>query len=187
MGPSTKVTVSPGREVADRPTYELVLTPRDPATRVGSVHIEIDGEQKVPLGVQVYPRGATSPAIDVAFTSVTFKTPSDGYFEFSPPPGATVRRGGQPSSATPGVASATPGAAPTTTGSGWATVAEYRATATGTATLTKPMGASLRAVSGAWGTGRLLESPLLCVLVTQDGRVFAGAVDPSALYAAAAH
>ena len=38
----------------------------------------------------------------------------------------------------------------------------------------------------AWGSGRLLDSKLVSILITDDGRVFAGAVDPSALYAAAA-
>jgi len=44
----------------------------------------------------------------------------------------------------------------------------------------------LPTVSGSWGTGRLLSTRLLSVLITNDGRVFAGAVAPSALYAAAA-
>ena len=44
----------------------------------------------------------------------------------------------------------------------------------------------LPTVRGSWGTGRLLSTRLLSVLITNDGRVFAGAVAPSALYAAAA-
>jgi hypothetical protein len=44
----------------------------------------------------------------------------------------------------------------------------------------------LPTVSGSWGTGRLLSTRLLSVLIINDGRVFAGAVAPSALYAAAA-
>jgi hypothetical protein len=44
----------------------------------------------------------------------------------------------------------------------------------------------LKAAHGAWGQGRVLSSALLSVLVTDDGRVFAGAVDASALYSAAA-
>jgi hypothetical protein len=43
----------------------------------------------------------------------------------------------------------------------------------------------LTPVSGAWGKGRLLESSLLSVLVTDDGRLLAGAVAPDQLYAAA--
>lgn len=45
---------------------------------------------------------------------------------------------------------------------------------------------SLPAVSGDWGSGRLLESALFSVLITDDGRVIAGAVAPEALYRAAA-
>jgi hypothetical protein len=42
-------------------------------------------------------------------------------------------------------------------------------------------------VSGDWGSGALLDTPLLCLLVTADGRVLAGSVEPAVLYAAAAH
>ena len=45
---------------------------------------------------------------------------------------------------------------------------------------------SLPAVSGDWGSGRLLESALFSVLITDDGRVIAGAVGPDLLYQAAA-
>jgi hypothetical protein len=45
---------------------------------------------------------------------------------------------------------------------------------------------SLPKVSGSWGSGRLLQSKLFTVLVTDDGRILAGAVAPDRLYAAAA-
>jgi outer membrane lipoprotein-sorting protein len=41
-------------------------------------------------------------------------------------------------------------------------------------------------VKGSWGSGRLLRSSLLTILVTSNGRVLAGAVTPSVLYADAA-
>ena len=40
-------------------------------------------------------------------------------------------------------------------------------------------------MSGAWGSGRLLQTSLVSVLITDSGRVFVGAVQPSVLYAAA--
>jgi hypothetical protein len=40
-------------------------------------------------------------------------------------------------------------------------------------------------VSGTWGSGRLLRTSLVSVLITDGGRMFAGAVQPSVLYAAA--
>jgi hypothetical protein len=42
------------------------------------------------------------------------------------------------------------------------------------------------AVHGSWGSGRLLQSALLSVLLTSKGQVLAGAVTPSVLYADAA-
>jgi len=41
-------------------------------------------------------------------------------------------------------------------------------------------------VSGTWGSGRMMSTRLLSVLITDDGRVFAGSVSPSAVMAAAA-
>jgi hypothetical protein len=41
-------------------------------------------------------------------------------------------------------------------------------------------------VKGSWGSGRLLSSSLLTVLITSNGRILAGAVTPSVLYADAA-
>jgi hypothetical protein len=49
-------------------------------------------------------------------------------------------------------------------------------------------GALLRAatpVHGSWGSGRLLRTSLLSVLITSNGQVLIGAVAPSVLYAAA--
>ena len=42
-------------------------------------------------------------------------------------------------------------------------------------------------VSGPWGTGRLFTTRLFTAVLTDDGRFAAGAVDPSALYAALVH
>ena len=45
--------------------------------------------------------------------------------------------------------------------------------------------ASATRVHGAWGTGRLLRTSLVSVLMTDQGSTFVGAVEPSVLYAAA--
>jgi hypothetical protein len=45
---------------------------------------------------------------------------------------------------------------------------------------------SLPEVSGTWGSGHLLRGALFSVLLTDDGRVVAGAVPPDRLYAVAA-
>ena len=99
------------------------------------------------------------------------------------------------------------GAEPVVLGTGWTTVvaaqqpADLSATP-GTAPRRSPEGGAttqppalggqldavlgaLPRVSGSWGSGRLLSSRLFSVLITDDGRVLAGAVSPSRLYAAA--
>ncbi len=183
VNPTTRVAVGPTHTVADRAAYDLVLTPRTSVSKVGSVHIEVDGKTKVPLGVQVYARAAASPAIDVAFTSVHFGAQSDRNFEFTPPPNATVHAGGPPAPAGRSSTSAEPSAS----GSGWTRVVSLAADKGtirmfGHGVLQK----ATTPVSGTWGEGQLFESTLLSVLVTRDGRIFAGAVEPALLYAAAA-
>jgi hypothetical protein len=46
--------------------------------------------------------------------------------------------------------------------------------------------ASATPVHGTWGSGRLLRTGLVSVLITDQGPTFIGAVQPSVLYAAAA-
>lgn len=207
LEPSTKVTVSPNHSVANRDAYELVLTPRTTATRIGSVRIAVDGDTKVPLGVQVFARGSRSAAIDVAFTAISFEQPADTVFSFNPPDDATVtehklrrpdssRAGEKSSEVLPAAGSAAGGAARTpagtvaTSGTGWSTIVTLR----GDSRVRKavaglqqsPLADASTRVSGTWGNGRLFSSDLVNVLVADDGRVFAGAVDPNALYAVAA-
>jgi hypothetical protein len=43
-----------------------------------------------------------------------------------------------------------------------------------------------RPVRGSWGSGRLITTSLLSVLITDGGQVLIGAVQPSVLYADAA-
>jgi outer membrane lipoprotein-sorting protein len=105
--PSTEVTTDGTATVAGRPAYELVLTPRDSATLVGQVRIAVDATEHIPLRLQVIPRGHTDPAFEVAFTRVSFARPDDAEFRFTPPPGVTVKEGGNDVAA-PGKALANP-------------------------------------------------------------------------------
>ena len=107
LEPTTTVTTDSAVEVAGRPAYELVLTPRDAATLVGQVRIAIDATEHIPLRLQVIPRGGADPAFEVAFTRVSFARPDDAEFRFTPPPGVTVKEGGNDVAA-PGKALANP-------------------------------------------------------------------------------
>ena len=186
--PTTGVTVAANRQVADRSAYELVLTPRDTTTLVGTVRIAIDGKTKMPLGVQVFARGSSSPAIDVSFSHVTFKTPAADNFKFTPPPGATVKQGSaaqRPAKPAPGTApDAAPGAT-TTIGSGWTSIVEYRTTPAQIAKVAGPVLHQLKAVPGrrwgrCWSAGSALGAVGVClsaagVTRTTDALSFAGA------------
>lgn len=197
VGPTTTVRVASNVTVAGQAAYALVLAPKDARSLVGQVQIDVDGSNGVPLRLQVFARGASSPAFQVGYTDIHFVSPASADLKFTPPSGATVTQvdlsGGAPSGAKhhalPDV---------TTTGSGWMTVLELPSStltqgAQGSGSSSGDSAAVLRAllvsatpVHGAWGSGRLLRTSLVSVLMTDQGTTFAGAVQPSVLYAAAA-
>ena len=198
MQPTTRVTVAEHQQVADRSAYDLVLTPRDSDTKIGQVRIAVDGRTKLPLGVQISARGATTPSLDVAFIKIQFGRQADRAFRFTPPANATVRtlhRGpadGRPATRGPARGPAVGSSrsdrsqpSPTLTGSGWSAVLTVRPPAKAMAQLRRSVASALEPVRGSWGRGYLLDSDLLSALITSDGRVLVGAVPPSSLYAAA--
>ncbi|ROT33125.1 hypothetical protein [Micromonospora sp. HM5-17] len=195
IDPSTRVSVGRSTSVAGRDAYELVLEPRDEGSLVGQLRFAIDAAEHVPLRFQVIPRGTRQPAFELAFTHVDFDRPDPVQFTFNPPPGTRVIE--EPAGPEPRPGKDHP--EPTVVGEGWTTVLVGRlpddnrpgAGGPDDAGTPKP-GDGLRglldrlpAVSGAWGSGRLLTGTLFSVLVTDDGRVLAGAVTPERLYTVA--
>ena len=192
IDPTTAVSVDENRPVADRKAYQLVLTPKAAgASRIGSVRIGVDAATKLPVEVRVFARGATSAAIDVKFTRLTVHVPDGDNFRFTPPKGATVKHAsvadqhdGQPGGADRSAVAAPDGVR--TVGTGWTTVVSGRVPSTSaTSPEALQLLGGLTKVSGPWGSGRLFQSALVCALLTDDGRLYAGAVDPAVLYAAA--
>jgi outer membrane lipoprotein-sorting protein len=203
--PTTTVTTSGTATVAGRPAYTLLLTPQDAATSIGSIAINVDAATKLPLAVHVTARGATSPALSVAFTSLKLGTPSPSTFTFTPPAGATVKElpaeqppvmhpgsAGQPGTTQPGAKEpASSGASqPVITGTGWSAVAVWQTPASmiGSAGSSSSAGLLkvLPRVSGSWGSGYLISSTLGSAVLTDDGRIAVGAVGPDQLYSALA-
>lgn len=182
VGPSTTVTVGDNTRVAGRPVYDLVLTPKSTDTLVGSVSIGVDSETGLPLQVLVRARGQQSPAFRVAFSDVTLTAPSAGLFDFTPPAGATVTQQALPQSNSATGHATMPTAPPTVTGTGWDTVVSLPAGQDASTLLDSPM---LAQVTTSVSGGRLLSTSLLNVYLSQDGRVFAGAVPLSVLQSAA--
>ena len=123
VGPTTTVRVDSNVTVAGQAAYALVLAPKDTRSLIGQVQIDVDGSNGVPLRLQVFARGASSPAFQVGYTDIHFVRPAAADLSFTPPAGATVTQvnlsdshpGGAMAHATPDV---------TTIGSGWLTVLE---------------------------------------------------------------
>ncbi|TWG24775.1 LolA family protein [Actinoplanes teichomyceticus] len=205
--PSTKVQTTGAAQVAGRDAYELVLSPKDTESLVGQLRLAIDAEEHIPLRVEVYAKNAVKPAVRIAFDTISFQVPDAEQFTFNPPPGAKIDEVGskavkpsdatekstaRPASKVPAGAEA---AEPTVIGKGWTAIASGKIPADALDRLTgvgkgsgekadqaKALLSMVPEVSGSWGKGRLLSGSLFSVLITDDGRVFAGLVTPEALY-----
>ncbi len=295
LGPTTNVTVTGTTVVAGRPAYQLSIEPRSNQSLIGQILIAVDAKSYLPLQVQVIPRGSSSPAFQIGFTTFSPGQPAASNFTFTPPPGAHVHVvrlpgslagltglgglgglaglgglsgvfGGQsapavavprvmvpkvplPKLATPGVhvrvlklngqitkvttggsvgltclrlhqaiaaaprIATVPSAGPRVLGSGWLSVAVIPAgqalsAASGSrapamvkpGTHGSPVPAaggqaiamlrtllnSATRVHGAWGSGRLISTRLVNILITSKDQVLIGAVTPAVLFADAA-
>jgi outer membrane lipoprotein-sorting protein len=188
IDPSTRVTTDRTAVVAGRSAYQLELVPRDPRSLVGSVRIAIDGSTHIPTRVEVFARGATSPALEIGFTSFSTATPPASTFAFQPPPGATVKQGSTSQPDTGAHAGRTH-QAPRVVGKGWTSVviAHVGSGAIGQGNSLASVLKALPEVSGPWGSGHLLRGPLFSAVLTGHGRLAVGAVSPQMLYAALAH
>ncbi|WP_461190480.1 hypothetical protein [Arthrobacter sp. Z4-13] len=201
---STAVSVGPDVESAGRPAYNLLLEPRAGGTLVGKVAIAVDAASGMPLSVEVTARGAAQPAFRTGFTSLSLEAPDGALFNFVPPPGSTVEElqfrhperwphsSGFPANPGPHV---TPEdraknikdkISPYLTGTGWETVVEVPAEAGAAATMDTFLSRNplLSQAALAVPGGRLLSTTLFNVLLTDDGRIFAGMVPPERLQAA---
>ena len=135
------------------------------------MRIAIDGKTHVPTRVQVYAKNASKPSFEVAFTHFDPTTPSASVFTFNPPPGTTVTQeqskpgtlehgSTTPKKTTRGVREGTK-----VVGSGWTSVVVTKAPVSasdtsGSSSSGNMLGRVLRdlpKVSGAWGSGHLLQ------------------------------
>ena len=223
VGKTTLVSVQDNVMVAGDPAYQLVLAPKDHRSLIGRVVIAVDGKYGVPLRVQVYAKGASSPAFQVGYTALQFVAPSAANFDFTPPPGAKVDvvnlgkdagqepampAGQQPASgfgtygkswltvvALPqqdlmqGFGTGAVGTGSGSTGSGKQPdiyVANGNGVGVSSQELLNALLGSAKPVSGSWGSGTLVSTSLVSMLMT-GGEVYIGAVEPSVLYAAVGH
>jgi outer membrane lipoprotein-sorting protein len=220
VGKTTLVSVQANVMVAGEPSYQLVLAPKDQRSLVGRVVIAVDGKYGVPLRVQLYAKGATSPAFQVGYTALQWVAPASANFSFTPPHGASVdvvnlKDESKSASSTPDNGAAGFGSY----GKSWLTVVALPqkdlmqgfGTTSGSSTPASSSGGqqntfsnnnqgvgvnsqellsallgSAKPVSGSWGSGTLVTTDLVSILMT-GGEVYIGAVQPNVLYAAVGH
>ncbi|MEV7446005.1 DUF2092 domain-containing protein [Streptomyces sp. NPDC091204] len=211
-GPTTDVSVGDTAQVAGRDAYQLVLKPKQSGSTVGSVQIAVDAKNGVPLRVQLLSSQGGKPIVDAGFTKVDFAKPAADTFAFTPPKGAKLTEGvdeagkgdkGEGFKALesfPGLDGLLGGpngqGDVKVLGEGWATVARIDSGAgKGLKGLENdknaPKGAKQfldslgEKVTGKFGEGRVLSTRLVNALVTDDGKVYVGAVTKDALVKAA--
>lgn len=201
---STAVTVDDAATIAGRSAYVITLTPRSADTLVGSASLAVDSETGMPLAVTIEAKGQDEPAVSVAFTAIDFTTPEASLFDFTPPASAKVTEAELPTglleqSQSEKSHSGKGGSSldPTVSGEGWSSIVELRlpegaldsgAAASDTAdsdTAGSDASAMLDQLTTPVDGGRVLQTSLLSVLLTDDGRVLLGAVPASALQTAA--
>ena len=205
---TTSVTVDGTATVAGQKAYRLSVKPTQPGSTIGEVRIAVDADNGVPLSVVVKAADGGGTVFDVHFKDVSFAAPDAKAFDFSAPKGAKVTE--QKLDSHQGVAAGVPGAADAAkgvahagdglnvVGEGWTTVLSTRLPAGDVSAPAEggarnrhgaPGGQSVQSLAKALGKpvkgGSLISTKVLNVLLTDDGRVFAGAVTLPVLQSAA--
>ncbi|MEU1122927.1 DUF2092 domain-containing protein [Streptomyces sp. NPDC005899] len=205
-GDTTSVTVDGTAQVAGRDAYQLLIKPKQSGSTIGSVRIAVDASTGVPLKFTLAPSSGGKAAIDAGFTKVDFRKPAASSFSFTPPKGAEVTeadelsagaaKNGMDEKARKDVAALGEDfKGLDVIGEGWNAVAEVEL----------PGGAGLPAegsgdmpaqaqqfldalgdkVTGDFGSGTVFRTRLVNALMTDDGKVYVGAVTKDALVKAA--
>lgn len=196
MQQESTVTVDGTARVADRPVYQLVLTPKPTEkTLLREVRVAVDSEYRVPLRLEVLANGQAEPALRVGFTEFSPGPQDASLFQFTVPEGATVTetKPGEHVDAK-GVRDLLGQIDGQVVGSGWDTVVVGKvpaqlASAAARGPLADGRGADVtgllrqfaKEVNGPFGTGWVFTTKVGSALLTQDGRAAVGAVPEQVL------
>jgi len=176
LQPTSTISVDGTDEVAGRPVYDLVLAPKPTErTLLREVRIAVDAQERMPLRLTVLAQGSTTPALQIGFTDLTFGPQDPGRFTFTPPAGATVKdapsRDAQQQQQRD---------KPTVVGDGWDRVIVEKVPQNNPDRAKQIAGLGTP-TSGPWGNGRLVKTAVGTAIITDDGRVAAGAVPEQVL------
>ncbi|MFJ2936018.1 outer membrane lipoprotein carrier protein LolA [Streptomyces sp. NPDC087219] len=210
-GDTTSITVDGTAKVAGRDAYQLVIKPKQSGSTVESVKIAVDAANGTPLKFTLSSVEGGKPVVDAGFTKVDFSKPAASDFTFKAPEGAKVTEGGAEKPAgeesdpfggqlPEGLEDAFGGFGPgagsdrggvNVIGEGWTTIAKIDSGAPAPKTDEAPkevqglLDSFGDKVTGPFGSGTLFKTKIVNALLTDDGKVYVGAVTKDALVAAA--
>ncbi|MFD9287472.1 outer membrane lipoprotein carrier protein LolA [Streptomyces sp. NPDC060030] len=202
---TTSVTVDGTAQVAGRDAYKLVIKPKQSGSTIGSVTVAVDASTGVPLKFTLAPSSGGKAAVDAGFTQVDFAKPDASSFSFTPPKGAKVteademqaeaEKKGAADKARKDLGALEDFQGLNVIGKGWNAVAEIDVPggaglpATGSGDVPAQAQQFLDAlgdkVTGDFGSGTVFKTRLVNALLTDDGKVYVGAVTKDALVKAA--
>ncbi|MFJ4969198.1 outer membrane lipoprotein carrier protein LolA [Streptomyces sp. NPDC088755] len=213
VGDTTSVTVDGAAQVAGRDAYQLVIKPKQAGSTVGSVRIAVDAENGVPLKFTLAAASGGKAVVDAGFTKVDFSKPAASSFDFTPPKGAKVTEAdeletgedehGAPQKALPeqfsgqipGLEGLEGSEGVKVIGEGWTSIAAIEIPGgkglptAGSGDVPAEAQGFLDAlgdkVTGKFGSGTVFKTRLVNALLTDDGKVYVGAVTKDALVRAA--
>jgi outer membrane lipoprotein-sorting protein len=105
---SYMASVARAQVVAGRDAYILRLTPTAADTLLGQIDVAIDAETRMPLSLQVFPRGSSTAVVEVKYASVAFGPVDASMFTFTPPQDTAVKQVSDERSGAPGSAGQPP-------------------------------------------------------------------------------
>lgn len=189
MQEDSTVTVDGTARVADRPVYQLVLTPKPTEkTLLREIRVSVDSELRIPMSVEVLANGQADPALKVGFTKFDEGKQDPKLFTFTPPAGATVTEKDVDSDFHgQGVDEWISQANLKIEGRGWDIVATGKVPADalkaaegmagqGDQNLFALLGTIGKEVHGSYGTGYVISASVGTAVITEDGKVAVGAV-----------
>ncbi|WP_338697420.1 DUF2092 domain-containing protein [Streptomyces sp. Q6] len=212
-GDTTSITVDGTAQIAGRDAYRLQIKPKQSGSTVGAITVSVDAKTGTPLKFTLTPASGGAAVIDAGFTSVDFGKPAASTFDFKPSKGTKVTEADELSAqdggkALPNAPKAPKGAELDGTGGldglkvigeGWTSIAELKlpkeagglASGAGSGSADVPADAQKflsslgDQVKGEFGSGTVYSTRLVNVLITEDGKAYAGAVTKDALVKAA--
>ncbi|MFI8510405.1 outer membrane lipoprotein carrier protein LolA [Streptomyces sp. NPDC085460] len=208
-GDTTSITVGGTANVAGRDAYRLVIEPKQQGSTVDAITIAVDAATGTPLKFTLDSTSGGKPVLDAGFTKVDFGKPAASEFDFTVPKGAKVTEGDKGAAGQKdlekdlekefgglgdlglgGVGGLGEGDV-NVIGEGWTTIARIDSGAPAPKTDEAPkevqgfLDSLGDKVSGKFGSGTVFKTKIVNALMTDDGKVYVGAVTPDALVDAA--